>query len=106
MAVGAVLFAGFAARFFGLGFGCTFAERRGLTLPGAKCLFELAGEFGDLGAECVHFFPESRAVGTNGIVHPGIVRGQVAFSCASFPQGALNKYQIRRVDTQTPVLSN
>ncbi len=63
MAVGAVLFAGFAAGRFGLGFGWTFTKRRGPTLPGAKCVvqlpaqrgvlvFERGDSFGEFAATC------------------------------------------------------
>ena len=84
MAVGAVLFARFAAGCFGLGFGRTFAEGRGLTLPGAKGLFELAAEFGVLGFESGVSLGEFAAPGARGSVPDLMLATRAAFSCASF----------------------
>ena len=83
VAVGAVLFARFAAGRLRLGFGRTFAERRGLTLAGAERIAELPGEFGVLSLECGDAFGEFAASGARGFVHDPMLTARRGFSCAS-----------------------
>ena len=87
VAVGAVLVAGFAAGRFGLGFGRTFAEQRGLTLPGAERVVELPAQFGVLAFGCGDSLSEFAANGTRGYVHNPILPTRGGFSCASLGMG-------------------
>ncbi|MFO0803379.1 MAG: hypothetical protein U0791_09695 [Gemmataceae bacterium] len=90
MAVGAVLFAGFAAGRLRFELGRTFAERRGLTLPGAQGVIELPRQIGDPRVECVHFLSECHAAKASGFVHDPMLSTQTGSHAPVW--WALNKY--------------
>jgi hypothetical protein len=69
MRLGAVILAGLATGFLGLGAGLTLGERGGLSLAGTEGLVELAAEALVLGLEVVNTSLKGLAAGTRGGLH-------------------------------------
>ena len=88
MAMGlcAVVSAGLAARFPGLGRGLALGEGGGLTLAGAGRLVELAAKALVLGLQVANPSLKGLAVGTPDRFHVGIIHSSGMRSCADGTQ--------------------
>jgi len=82
---------GFATGRFGLGLGLAFAERSGLPLAGPLGLFQLPGQFDDLGFELGKAFPEFLAARTQWFL--GAVHDRKVSETKKERKRALNKHQ-------------
>jgi hypothetical protein len=82
MGLGAVVSAGLAAGFLGLGRGLALGEEGGLALAGAGRLVELAAEALVLGLQVANTSLKGLAVGTPDRFHVGIIHSSGTRTCA------------------------